>query len=384
MTRFGPDLPGEAPPYSVEAVRRRPAMYVGNMSERGIFKLFDTVMANSVEEALYGGADRVGITCHTDGSLSIEDNGRGIPLGIDPDTNLPFLTLACTDRKAGSRLRPANEPRLAHGMVSELHVVNALSERFEITSRRDGRTLFQRFARGVPVEAPQELPPSGSASTGTTIRWLPDPEVMATTDHRPDLLRSRLRTLACLVPGLRFHLRDEVEGRDFDFYAPGGAAELVELLNTGRRTFDPPVRVVRQQGPIFLDVAVQYHFLPDDPVLSFANLCKTERGGFHERGLHRALQEILTPLARKAGRIRGDQRLTLNGIQQGLTAVVSVRLPGAQFEGMYADRLGNQEVEALVFEAVTKDLHQALERDLTLFSQILCQLTANPSCMESL
>lgn len=349
----------------LDPIRKRPAMYIGSVGSRGLYHLLAEALDNSMEEAIAGHARNVDVVLHSDNSLSITDNGRGIPVDILLDEAMPGVTVAFTQCHGGRKLRQA-EPRIASGdRFSGMVFLNALSECLEVTVRQGGSAYFQRFERGVPVNDLLRVGQVLPEETGTCVRWSPDPEIFADVQLSLSALRSRLRLLAFLSPGTRLTLRDEAHGRHDVFRSDAGAADYVEVLNTGVFSLHDPVLIRHHEDQVHLDVAIQYR--EDDHsgnLLSFANHRHTRDGGFHERGFWTAMTEVLSGYARSRGYLgEATPNLCVRQISRGLTAVLSVRLPDLVLEGSTRTKLGNEEVEPLVTAAVRSGLEAFIARE---------------------
>ena len=349
---------------TIARIRKRPAMYIGDTGMHGLRQLLDEVLANACEEALYGGASHIAVCRFRDDSFSVKDDGRGIADCGD----LPGLFGELRDG-----VRAEDEPKLAHGMCSGAVTVNALSETFAVTSDRDGRRNHREFQRGEPYEATvPEAAPTGRSS-GTQVRWRPDPEIFGEVSLEGHLIRNRLRTLSYLLPGQVFDLRDELEGRFETYRAAGGLRDFVECVNTGRNALHAPVYAEAREGKIHVEVALQYYFGNDDPLIGFLNHRSLQSRGPHAQGVFAGLSDVLTPLASEY--LRGTQeRLCTAQVATGLAAVVSMRHPDPQFRGSYARIAGNSELEAMVRSCVVRALESGLQRDPEFLAGVLWQI----------
>jgi DNA gyrase subunit B len=340
----------------LEAVRVRPGMYIGSTDQRGLHHLIYEVVDNSVDEAMAGFADTITVTIHADESVTIEDNGRGIPVEKHhqrPD--LSTLEVVMTILHAGGKFGSG-----VYQFSSGLHgvgvsVVNALSEWCEVEVRRDGRRYRQRYERGVAVSPVEDLGPAEGHGTKTT--FLPDLQVMETRDYNFDVLAQRFREMAYLNRGLTISLFDERSDRELTFYFEGGLVSFVRYLNKNRNCLQSrPVSVVREIDNVKVEIALQYNDSWNTTEFSFANGINTVDGGMHITGFRSALTRTLNDYARKMGFLKEkESNLTGEDVRQGLTAVVSVKLPNPQFEAQTKAKLNNAEVRPIV-EAVTADM----------------------------
>src|SRR5579884_4004216 len=347
----------------LEAVRVRPGMYIGATDQRGLHHLITEVVDNSIDEVMAGEADTVIVTIHADESVTIEDNGRGIPVAEHPQRpGLSTLEVVMTILHAGGKFGGGG-----YQISSGLHgvgvsVVNALSEWCQVDVRRDGHLWRQRYEKGVAVTPLLDLGPA--EDTGTTTSFLPDLTVMETRDYSFDILAQRFREMAYLNRGLTISLRDERSDREATFYFEGGLVSFVRHLNKNRTTLQArPVSVEREVDGVKVEIALQYNDGWNATEFSFANGINTVDGGMHITGFRSALTRTLNDYARKVGLLKEkDGNLSGDDVRQGLTAVVSVKIPNPQFEAQTKAKLNNAEVRPIV-EAITTDLlTQYLER----------------------
>mgnify|MGYP005842492457 CR=1 FL=1 len=346
----------------LEAVRRRPGMYIGSTDVRGLHHLVYEVVDNSVDEALAGACDTIEITIGKDLSVTVKDNGRGIPVDTHPQTGKSALEVVMTILHAGGKFGGGG-----YKVASGLHgvgvsAVNALSEWMEVVSMRDGRRYRQRYERGRPVTPVEDIGPA--EGTGNITRFLADPEVFHEgIDYRYDVLLQRFREMAFLTRGLRILFRDERDGRETTFYFQGGISSFVRYLNKNREVLHAPVSVEKQVNGTLVEAVVQYTSGYAESVYSFANNVNTTDGGTHLTGLRSAITRTLNDYARRSGSIKdSDGNLTGDDVREGLTAIVSVKLTDPQFESQTKARLGNAEVrgqvEAVVSEAFSTFLEE--------------------------
>ncbi len=362
----------------LEGVRKRPAMYIGDTSTRGLHHLLEEVIDNSVDEALAGYCKRIEVTIHSDGSASVADDGRGIPVDIHPEEGKPAVEVVMTMLHAGGKFHTG-----AYRVSGGLHgvgvsVVNALSEWLEVWVKRDGKIWYQRYERGETVTPLKVV--GKSARTGTTVRFKPDPEIFETTEWDANRIKQRLHELAFLNPQVRFIFRDERTGEEVEFHEKGGLVSYVQYLNRNREVLHRPiyisgVRKVEQDGKvldeIFVEVALQYHEGYQEQILSFANDVRTVDGGTHESGFKNALTRVINNYARKVGLLKEkDSNLTGDDVREGLTAVISVKLMRPQFEGQTKHKLGNSEVEGIVFSIVHEELSAYFDKNGTIARRI--------------
>ena len=345
----------------LSAVRRRPGMYIGSTDARGLHHLVYEVVDNSIDEVLAGACTAIAVTLHEDGSCSVQDDGRGIPVENHPKYNRPALEIVMTVLHAGSKF-DRNTYKVSGGLhgVGVL-VVNALSEWLEVRVRRDGKEYFQRYERGAPVAPLRVVGPADS--TGTQTRFKPDGTILETVGFDRETIGRRLKELSFLNPGVSIRFRDEREGTDETFHHAGGITEFVEDLNQAANVlFKPPIYLHSKRDSTDIEVAIQYNDGYNETSLAFVNNINTVDGGTHVVGLRAALTRTLNDYARSRGFIKGDKEsLTGEDVREGLTSVLSVKVLEPQFEGQTKAKLGNSEVKGHVESAVNEKLAEFLE-----------------------
>jgi DNA gyrase subunit B len=345
----------------LEAVRKRPAMYIGSVDSKGLHHLVYEVVDNSIDEALAGHCDEIEVVLHEDGSVSVRDDGRGIPIDQHEKHDMPAVTVVMTVLHAGGKF-DSDMYEISGGLHGVgVSVVNGLSEWAEVGVRRGGAVHEQRFERGEPVTP---LERNGEASeTGTKIRFKPDGEVFEATEFDFSTLEGRLRELAFLNKGLEITLRDERDkGREEAFLYERGLREFVEYLNENKTpTHDEVVYFDEERDGIEVEVGLQGIDEPTGAVHSFANNIKTKEGGTHLTGFKKALTNVVKGYAEKEG--IADEGLKGQDIRESLTAVVSVMVPEPQFEGQTKTKLGNREVSGIVERVVNDRLSTYFEEN---------------------
>ncbi|MGI6209680.1 MAG: DNA topoisomerase (ATP-hydrolyzing) subunit B [Anaerolineae bacterium] len=346
----------------LQAVRRRPGMYIGSTDIRGLHHLVYEVVDNSVDEALAGVCDHIEVVIGKDLTVTVSDNGRGIPVGVQPQTGKSALEVVHTILHAGGKFGGGG-----YKVASGLHgvgvsAVNALSEWMEVTSSPDGYSYRQRYERGVPVTEVQQIGPA--EGTGTTTRFRPDPEIFSEIDFRFDTLAQRFREMAFLNRGLRLTLRDERDGREATYYFQGGISSFVRYLNRNRTVVHEPIYVEKQINGTMVEAVVQYTTGYSESVYSFANNVNTVDGGTHLTGLRSAVTRTLNDYARRNNCLKdSDGNLTGDDVREGLTAIVSVKLTDPQFESQTKAKLGNAEVRGQVETVVAEAMAEYLEQN---------------------
>ena len=354
----------------LEAVRKRPGMYIGSTGPKGLHHLVYEIVDNAIDEALAGFCDHIEVTIKKGDVIEVTDNGRGIPVDIQPKLGIPAVTVVLTVLHAGGKFGGENSGyKVAgglHGVGSS--VVNALSEWLEVIVRRDGYEYYQRFQRGVPDGPLQKIGPA--ASTGTTVRFKADPVMFTeTTVYDYETLLIRLREEAFLNAGVRITFTDE-RGDEVvreSMHYEGGIASFVEYLQKKRDNTVLHPQVIHLKGQkddIIAEVAMQYNDSFNELILSFANNVNTPDGGTHEEGFKNALTRVINDFGRSKGYLKDkDDNLTGNDVREGLTCVISVKLTEAQFEGQTKAKLGNTEVRSLVSGMVYDKLKEFLEEN---------------------
>ncbi|HTZ61237.1 MAG TPA: DNA topoisomerase (ATP-hydrolyzing) subunit B [Thermoplasmata archaeon] len=345
----------------LSAVRKRPGMYIGSTDARGLQQLVSEVVDNSIDEVLAGACTQIEVVLYRDGSCSVRDNGRGIPVEEHPKYHRPTLEIVMTVLHAGSKFEKGvyKVSGGLHGVG--VHVVNALSEWLEVRVRRNGHEYFQRYERGAPVAPIQIVGPSDS--TGTETRFKPDTTVMETGTFDKETIERRLKELSFLNAGVTIDLQDERDGSHVAFHHAGGITEFVEDLNTSSNSlFRPPIYLHAKRDTTDIELALQYNDGYNETTLAFVNNINTIDGGSHVVGLRSGLTRTLNDYARKRGFVKGDkENLTGEDVREGLTAVLSVKVLEPQFEGQTKARLGNSEVKGQVESAVNEKLAEYLE-----------------------
>ena len=354
----------------LEAVRKRPGMYIGSTGPRGLHHLVYEIVDNAIDEALAGFCDHIEVTIKKGDIIEVTDNGRGIPVGIQPKLGIPAVTVVFTVLHAGGKFGGENS---GYKVAGGLHgvgasVVNALSEWLEVYVRREGHEYKQTFQRGVADGELCQIGPA--ASTGTTVRFKPDPVMFTeTTVYDFDTLLTRLREESFLNAGVRITLTDErgEEVRRESMCYEGGIRSFVDYIHEKRQMtvlHPAPIYFKGQQGDIIAEVALQYNDSFNELMLSFANNVHTPDGGTHEEGFKAALTRIINDFGRKKGYLKEkDDNLSGADVREGLTAVISVKLTDAQFEGQTKAKLGNTEVRSLVSGLVYDKLGEFLEEN---------------------
>jgi len=332
----------------LEAVRRRPSMYIGDTGPRGLHHIVYEVVDNAIDEAMAGWCSTIVVVIHDDGHVSVEDNGRGIPTDPHPQTGRPAAEVVLTTLHAGGKF-----DKKSYQVSGGLHgvgvsVVNALSEWLNLTVWRDGKEWRQTYRKGKPVTDLCCGEPTDK--NGTLIEFMPDPAIFEETEFTWETLAGRFREMAFLNPGLSIELRDEASGTEKVFHYEGGISSFVEYLNRGKNPlYAPPIVISGEREGVTVEIGIQYNDSYLERLFAFANLINTVEGGTHVSGFRTALTRAINESARRNKVIRDkDPNLTGDDLKEGLTAVISVKLPEPQFEGQTKTKLGNGEIKGIV------------------------------------
>lgn len=365
----------------LEAVRKRPSMYIGSTSSRGLHHLLDEVVDNSIDEAMAGHCKKIEVVIHPDNSVTVTDDGRGIPVDIHKETKLPAVTIVLTKLHAGGKFGGSGY-RVAGGLHGVgISAVNALSEWLEVEVTRDKKIFFQRFEKGDAVSGLKII--GKSSRTGTKITFKPDPTVFEDTTFNFDNITHRLREIAFLNAGVKIDLKDErEENKEISYKYNGGISEFVSYLNKNKDLLFPkPICFKGKKDDIEVEAALQYNDGYIENILSFANNINTEEGGTHLAGFKAAITRVINDYSRnnllsngrKSSLKEGENNLSGNDVREGLTAVISVKLLNPQFEGQTKTKLGNSEVRSIVSYVVGEGLNNFLNENPSVSKRILAK-----------
>ncbi len=343
----------------LEAVRRRPGMFIGDTVLRGLHHLVWEIVDNSIDEALAGFCTKITVTIHPDNSVTVEDNGRGIPVEIHPQLGVPAVEVALTKLHAGGKF-DKSVYKVAGGLHGVgLSVVNALSVLLEISIKRDKKIHFQSYSRGKPL---MKLEVTGDTDeTGTIVHFLPDQEIFQERTFHYDILSKRLRELAFLNKGIEIALADERDNKKDVFKYLGGIREFIAFVDKNKTPLQEVFYFEKEKDKVVVEVALQYNSSYQENVFTFVNNISTIDGGTHLSGFKTALTRVINNLARKYGKEKGEVKLTGDDVKEGLTAVISVKVPEPQFEGQTKGKLGNSEVLGIVNSLVYDELSSYFE-----------------------
>ena len=351
----------------LEAVRKKPGMYIGSTSSRGLHHLVYEIVDNAVDEALAGFCTEIEVTINPDNSITVVDNGRGIPVGINHKAGIPAVEVVFTILHAGGKFGGGGYKVSGglHGVGAS--VVNALSEWLEVFIYRDGKKYQQRYERGKTMYPLKEVGDCDADKTGTTVTFLPDKEIFEETVYDYDILKQRLREMAFLTKGLKIILKDTREGmeREKAFHYEGGIREFVTYLNKSKEPLYPEIIYCEgTRDGVYVEVAMQHNDSYTENTYGFVNNINTPEGGTHIMGFRNAITKTFNDYARK-NKLLKDSEPNLSGddIREGLTAIVSVKIEDPQFEGQTKQKLGNSEARGAVDGVVSKQLEIFLEQN---------------------
>ncbi|MBY0405918.1 MAG: type IIA DNA topoisomerase subunit B, partial [Cyanobacteria bacterium] len=345
----------------LEAVRLRPGMYIGSTSQRGLHHLVYEIVDNSIDEALAGYCTEINVSINEDESVTVSDNGRGIPVGVKADSGKSALEIVHTVLHAGGKFGDGGYKVSGglHGVGAS--VVNALSEKLVVEVCREGFVWKQAYHRGVPLHPVEKM--GETTTSGTKSTFWPDSEIFDITEMDRDTIKSRLKEMAFLNKGLKIVFHDKKSATSEVFQYEGGISSYVEFLNESKTIiFEPPFYVDETRDEVKVEVSIQYTDSYSENVLSFANNINTHHGGTHLTGFRNALTRVVNDYARKNNILKENEaNLAGDDIREGLTAIISVKVNNPEFEGQTKEKLGNSEVQGIVQAVLTERLHDWLE-----------------------
>ena len=356
----------------LEAVRKRPGMYIGSTSSSGLHHLVYEIVDNAIDEAMAGYCDEINVIIKEGDVITVTDNGRGIPVDIQPQTGLPALEVVFTILHAGGKFGGGGYKVSGglHGVGAS--VVNALSEWLEVRVHKDGKIYEMKFSRGKVTQPMQVV--GDTDRHGTEVTFKPDPEMFEVTEYSYDTIHTRMREEAFLNAGLRIHTIDARPGREQEdtMHYAGGIREFVSFINRSKDPIHPDVIYMSgQKEDSMAEVAFQYNDGYNETIVSFANNVHTPEGGMHEEGFKRALTTVLNAYGKKMKLLKDDDKVSGEDCREGIACVISVKLTEAQFEGQTKAKLGNSEIRTLVNNIVTEKLSEYLEENPAVGKAIL-------------
>ncbi len=353
----------------LEGVRKRPAMYIGSTGKEGLHHLVYEAVDNSVDEALAGHCKVIQVTLNKDGSATIEDDGRGIPVDIHPKFKVPAVEVALTKLHAGGKF-----DKKSYMISGGLHgvgisVVNALSKKLIIEVRREGKIYQQEYSKGEVKSKLTIVGKYSNGGTGTKVTFWPDEEIFSTLNFDYKFLENRLREIAFLNAELRIILNDEIKNKKEEFFYSGGLIEFVKLINKSKEVLHKPIYFKREINGSAIEVAIQYNSGYQENIFGFVNTINTVEGGTHVSGFKTALTRVINDYAKKKGLLK-NEALSGEDVREGLTVIISLKIPNPQFEGQTKTKLGNSEIKGQVDSVVTSALAEFFEENPTIARKI--------------
>ncbi|MDP7610552.1 MAG: DNA topoisomerase (ATP-hydrolyzing) subunit B [Candidatus Woesearchaeota archaeon] len=363
----------------LEGVRKRPGMYIGDTAVRGFHHLVYEAVDNSVDEALAGYCDLVKVVINKDGSISVSDNGRGIPVAIHPKLKVPSVEVVLTRLHAGAKFEKSTY-KVSGGLHGVgISCTNALSEKLEVEVKRDGKIHVQTYAYGKPTS---KLKIKGETKeTGTKVTFVPDKDIFSVSEFDFDLLSSRLRELAFLNKGLKIVIRDEITNKEHEFFYKGGIKSFVEYLNKNKNALHNVIYLSKEKNSTIVEIALQYNESYNETVFSFVNNINTIEGGTHLSGFKSALTRVMNSYSEKSKMSEG--KLTSDDTREGLTAVISIKVAEPQFEGQTKSKLGNSEVKGIVDSVVYDTLNDFMEENPDVAKMIINKMVSAARAREA-
>ncbi|MEM1577419.1 MAG: DNA topoisomerase (ATP-hydrolyzing) subunit B [Candidatus Pacearchaeota archaeon] len=363
----------------LEGVRKRPAMYIGNTGKEGLHHLVWEVIDNSIDEALAGFCNSIKVIIHKDKSISVIDNGRGIPVEIHKETGKSALETVMTILHAGGKFE-----RKAYIISGGLHgvgisVVNALSKKLIVKVKRDGKIWKQEYERGKAITEVEEI--GETNETGTEVRFWPDEEIFKTVNFDSELIKIRLQELCFLVPGIEIIFKDERNDEKVKFISKNGIIDFIEWLNKERRVLHKPIYFSDKKDDLFVEIAIQYFEGYIEDIHSFVNTINTIEGGTHVIGFKTALTKVLNDYAEKYN--LSKIKFVGEDVREGISAIINLRLPEPQFEGQTKTKLGNTEVKGIIESIVTSKLSQFLEENPNIAKKIIGKIVQAAKAREA-
>ncbi|HPD82022.1 MAG TPA: DNA topoisomerase (ATP-hydrolyzing) subunit B [Candidatus Pacearchaeota archaeon] len=344
----------------LEGVRKRPAMYIGSTGKEGLHHLVYEVVDNSVDEALAGFCTKIKVILNKDGSVTVDDDGRGIPIDPHPIYKVPAAQIALTKLHAGGKF-----DKKSYAISGGLHgvgvsCVNALSKKLILEVKRDGKTYQQEYSRGEPITKMKVI--GNGEGTGTKITFYPDEQIFSTVNFDFKTLETRFREITFLNTGLKIELKDEIKDTNQEFFSSGGLVEFVRWINKTKEILHKPIYFKREMNNGTIEIAIQYNSTYQENIFGFVNTINTVEGGTHISGFKTALTRVINDYAKKKELLKNDS-FSGDDVREGLTAIVNIKLSDPQFEGQTKTKLGNSEIKGLVDSIVTSALTEFFEEN---------------------
>jgi len=346
-------------------------MYIGSTGKTGLHHLIYEVVDNSVDEALAGHCKKIKVTLNKDGSVTVEDDGRGIPIDKHPVYKVPAVEVALTKLHAGGKF-DKDSYKISGGLHGVgISVVNALSKKMIVNIKKGGKIYSQEYSRG---NAKTKLKVTGKTNDkGTIVTFWPDEDIFTTLDFDYKVLETRFREVTFLNAGLRIFLEDKIKDKKIEFFASGGLMEFVKWINKSKEVLHKPIYFKRETNGTVLDIAIQYNSGYQDNIFGFVNTINTIEGGTHVSGFKTALTRVINDYAKNKGQLKNGN-LSGEDVREGLTVILSVKIPDPQFEGQTKTKLGNSEVKGFVDSAVTSALSEFFEENPTIANKIVSKV----------
>ena len=355
----------------LEGVRKRPAMYIGGTDKQGLHHLVYELLDNSVDEALAGHCSEINVLIHKDGSCSVEDNGRGIPVEMHPTYKMPAVQVALTKLHAGGKF-DKDSYKVSGGLHGVgMSCVNALAKKLFVRIKRDGKIYEQEYSRGKALGKLKIIGKCKPNENGTFIQFWPDDEIFSALEFDYKILETRFREVTFLNAGLKINLEDELKGKKQVFYAAGGVMEFVKWINKSKEVLHiKPIYFKKEVDSVTMEIAIQYNSGYQENIFGFVNTINTIEGGTHVSGLKTALTRVINDYAKKKGILKNGDTLMGDDVREGLGAIISVKIPEPQFEGQTKSKLGNSEIKGIVDSAVSLALTEFFEENPTIAKKI--------------
>ena len=348
----------------LEGVRKRPAMYIGGTGKQGLHHLVYELLDNSVDEALAGYCKNIEVIIHEDGSCSVEDDGRGIPVDLHPIYKIPAVQVALTKLHAGGKF-DKDSYKVSGGLHGVgVSCVNALASKLFIRIKREGKIYEQEYSRGLALGKLKVVGKCSEKESGTYVNFVPDEQIFSVLDFDYKILETRFREVAFLNAGLKIVLKDEIKKKKEEFHAEGGVMEFVKWINRSKETLhSKPIYFKKEVDNISMEIGIQYNSGYQENIFGFVNTINTIEGGTHISGLKTALTRVINDYVKKKNILKNGDTLVGNDVREGLSAIISVKIPDPQFEGQTKSKLGNSEVKGYVDSAVTLSLSEFFEEN---------------------